>query len=44
MLKTIAGVPQECGKPGQVLGESEESDIGKMIARVKIMAELKRGA
>ena len=25
-------------------GESEESDVKKMIARVKIIAELKRGA
>lgn len=44
MLKTIAAVPQKHGMPGQTLAESEESDIGKMIARVKIIAELKQGA
>ena len=44
MLKTMSEVPQKCGMPGQALGTSEESDIRKMIARVKIIAELKRGA
>ncbi len=44
MLKTIAGVPQECRMTRRVLCESEESDIRKMIARVKMITELKRGA
>ncbi len=44
MLKTMSEVPQKCGMPGQTLGTSEESDIRKMIARVKIIAELRRGA
>lgn len=44
MLKTMSEVPQKCGMPGQGFGTSEESDIRKMIARVKIIAELKRGA
>lgn len=44
ILRNMAGIPQEGGVPVPVQGKTEESDIRKKIARVKIMAELKRGA
>lgn len=44
MLRSMAGAPQEGGIPVPAHGESEESDVKKMIARVKIIGELKRGA
>jgi hypothetical protein len=44
ILRNMAGIPQEGGIPVLVQGKSEEADIRKMIARVKIIAELKRGA
>ena len=44
ILRNMAGIPQEGGIPVPVQGKSEETDISKMIARVKIIAELKRGA
>ena len=44
MLRSMAGAPQEGGIPVPAHGESEESDVKKMIARVKIIGELKQGA
>ena len=44
ILRNMAGIPQEEGILVPVQGNSEESDIRKMIARVKIISELKRGA
>lgn len=44
ILRNMAGMPQEGGIPVPAHGKCEESDIRKMIARVKIIAELKRGA
>lgn len=44
MLKSMAGAPQEGGIHVAAHSESEESDVKKMIARVKIIGELKRGA
>lgn len=44
MLRSMAGAPQEGGIPVPAHGESEESDVKKMIARAKIIGELKRGA
>ena len=44
MLRSMAGAHQKGGIPVPAHGESEESDVKKMIARVKIIGELKRGA
>ena len=44
ILRSIGGAPQESGILVPAHGESEESDVKKMIARVKIIGELKRWA
>lgn len=44
ILRNMAGILQEGGIPVPVQSKTEESDMRKMIARVKIIAELKRGA